>query len=298
MNIVKKMVSVILSFCLMGLVIGICLVSALPAFLSSSMYTRVMEKANIYQSVQETIQNGLDDIMLFNNIDRQTMHEFISVEEVKQTIVGDTKQLIGWLNGSNQVLAPLQLADYESRFDERMGDFFRNNQYYLDDQAKADVELMKQDAMQVIKGSLRVLDFDKLMEIPVVTKVPQLVGLLNVKLIVTVLVVLSVLIIGVMIWLSPASRKKHHRKKVEVGLLYAAYGLVAGGLLVFIIFFSGIQSGFYEHTAIHVDYLRESVGYLIKDRLQFLSLAGFVFASIGFMLMIPYWRRLYRKCMA
>ena len=188
MNIVKKMVSVILSFCLMGLVIGICLVSALPAFLSSSMYTRVMEKANIYQSVQETIQNGLDDIMLFNNIDRQTMHEFISVEEVKQTIVGDTKQLIGWLNGSNQVLAPLQLADYESRFDERMGDFFRNNQYYLDDQAKADVELMKQDAMQVIKGSLRVLDFDKLMEIPVVTKVPQLVGLLNVKLIVTVLV--------------------------------------------------------------------------------------------------------------
>lgn len=176
--------------------------------------------------------------------------------------------------------------------------FFKDHQYYLDDQAKADVELMKQDAMQVIKGSLRVLDFEKLMEIPALTKVPQLVGLLNVKLIVAMLGVLAVLIIGVMMFLSPRSRKKHHRKKVEVGLLYAAYGLVAGGLLVFIIFFSGVQSGFYEHIAVHVDYLRESVGYLIKDRLQFLSLAGLVFACIGFLLMIPYWRRLYRKCMA
>lgn len=38
--------------------------------------------------------------MLFNNIDRQTMREFIPVEEVKEVVIGDVYVLLAWLEVS------------------------------------------------------------------------------------------------------------------------------------------------------------------------------------------------------
>ena len=71
-----------------------------------------------------------------------------------------------------------------------------------------------------------------------------------------------------------------------------------GGLFIFIVFFSGIQSGFYHHIAIQVSYLRESISYLIAHTFKTLSILGLLSAGIGFMFMIPYWQRLYKKCLA
>ena len=94
MNIIRKIVMALLSFSLMILIMGICLLSTLPTFLTPATYLTAMEQANVYQSIQERIQNSLDDIMLFNNIDRQTMREFIPVEEVKEVVIGDVYALL------------------------------------------------------------------------------------------------------------------------------------------------------------------------------------------------------------
>ena len=68
MTVIKKIISVLLSLSLMLLTIAICLLSILPTFITPSTYLQAMEQAKVYQSIQENIQNGLDDIMLFNNI--------------------------------------------------------------------------------------------------------------------------------------------------------------------------------------------------------------------------------------
>ena len=100
MNIISKILMALLSFSLMILIMGICLLSTLPTFLTPATYLTAMEQANVYQSIQERIQNSLDDIMLFNNIDRQTMRVFIPVEEVKEVVIGDVYALLVWLEGS------------------------------------------------------------------------------------------------------------------------------------------------------------------------------------------------------
>ena len=298
MTVIKKIISVLLSFSLMLLTIAICLLSILPTFITPSTYLQAMEQAKVYQSIQENIQNGLDDIMLFNNIDRQTLREFISVEEVKEVVIGDVYALLAWLEGSSQKIEALDLSSYETRFDERMAAFFSENQYYLDEAAKADVELMKQDAMQIMKGNLRLLDFDQITNMSELQQVMKSLEALNFKSLAAGLVGLVMLIVGLQVLLSPRSRRQQKRKKYEIGLLYSGYGIVAGGLFIFIVFFSGIQSGFYHHIAIQVSYLRESISYLIAHTFKTLSILGLLSAGIGFMFMIPYWQRLYKKCMA
>ena len=37
---------------------------------------------------------------------------------------------------------------------------FRDNHYYLDEDWKQEVDLMKQNVMQIVKGNLRLVDFD------------------------------------------------------------------------------------------------------------------------------------------
>ena len=112
------------------------------------------------------------------------------------------------------------------------------------------------------------------------------------------LVGVATLIVGLQVLLSPRSRRQKKRKKYDIGLLYSGYGIVAGGLFIFIIFFSGVQSGFYHHIAIQVSYLRESISYLIAHTFKTLSILGLLSAGIGFMFMIPYWHRLYKRCLA
>ena len=298
MTVIKKIISVLLSFSLMLLTIAICLLSILPTFITPSTYLQAMEQAKVYQSIQENIQNGLDDIMLFNNIDRHTLREFITVEEVKEVVIGDVYALLAWLEGDNQKVEALDLSSYETRFDDRLATFFSENQYYLDEAAKADVELMKQDAMQIMKGNLRLLDFDQITNMSELQQVMKSLEALNFKSLAAGLVGLVILIVGLQVLLSPRSRRQQKRKKYEIGLLYSGYGIVAGGLFIFIVFFSGVQSGFYHHIAIQVSYLRESISYLIAHTFKTLSILGLLSAGIGLMLMIPYWHRLYKKCLA
>lgn len=298
MKIVNKIITTLLSLCLMLLIMAICLLSSLPAFFSPSTYLSALEEANAYKSIQENIQNSLDDIMLFNNIDRQAMREFMTVEEVKEVVVGDVYALLSWLNGTGKNVAPLDVSIYEARFDERINTFFLENQYYLDDDAKQDVELMKKNAMQVIQGNLRMLNYDQLTSMDSLQKVTSLIGMMNIKLVVCGLAAIAIVIVGILTLISPRSRRRNRRKKYELGLLWSAYGIVAGGLMIFIIFFSGVQSKFYNHIAINVGYLRESLSILIGNALQNISIFGLVAALIGFILMIPYWAKLYKKCMA
>ena len=150
MKIVNKIITTLLSLCLMLLMMAICLLSSVPAFFSPSTYLSALEEANAYKSIQESIQNSLDDIMLFNNMDRQAMREFMTVEEVKEVVVGDVYALLSWLNGTGKNVAPLDVSIYEARFDERINTFFLENQYYLDDDAKQDVELMKKNGKIVL----------------------------------------------------------------------------------------------------------------------------------------------------
>ena len=296
MTVIKKIIPVLLSLSLMLLTIAICLLSILPTFMTPSTYLQAMEQAKVYQSIQENIQNSLDDLMLFNNIERQTMREFISVEEVKEVVIGDVYALLAWLDGSHQKVEALDLSLYEARFDDRLATFFSENQYYLDEAAKADVELMKQDAMQVVKGNLRLLDFDQITSMSELQKITQYIGTMNTRLLAGDLIVLALIIVGLQVLLSPRSRRRD-RKKYKLGLLYSGYGIVAGGLFIFIVFFSGIQSGFYHHIAIQVSYLRESISCLIESSFKTLSVLGLLSAGIGFIFMIPYWQRLYKRCL-
>lgn len=297
MKLIQKLISVLLSLGLMFVIMAFCLLSSLPQFLTPETYLSVMEEANVYQSMKENIQGSIDDVMLLNNIERQSMREFIKLEEVKEIVMGDVYAVLSWLNGAQPQIKALDLTTYEARFDERIGTFFRDNHYYLDEALKQEIELMKQNVMQIVKGNLRLVDFDQLTQMTGLQKLTSLISEMNLKLLAGVLAGIVLLLMGVLVLLSPRSRHHKHRKKVEIGLLYSGYGMMAGGLIIFILFFSGIQSGFYHHIAIQVSYLQESIALLIGNWFKMLMISGLLATGLGIIFLIPYWVKLYQKYM-
>lgn len=298
MKVIKKIITILISITLMFIIIGLCLLSSLPAFMNPSTYLNVMEQAGIYQMIQENIQNSLDDLMLINNIDRQTMNQFITIHEVKEIVNEDVYRFFMWLDGTGSQMEALNLTTYESRFDERLATFFRDNHYYLDDEQKQDVASMKQAMLQIINGNIRVLKLEEITKLSMLNKLTSLIQVMNVRIVACALVIVVLILTAFLVLLSPRSRRKNRRKKVEVGLLWSGYGIVAGGLFVFIIFFSGLLSGFYQNIAIQVNYLHNSLSRLIETALKMLSGYGLLAVGLGVILMLPYWYKLYKKCMS
>lgn len=311
MKIVNKIMTVLLSLCLMFVIMLICLLSSVPRFLAPQTYHEALKKADAYAAIQESIQDNLMDVMLFNNIEMSVIEDFISADEVKQFVSSDVDAMLSWLKGSGQMIGALDLSAYESRFDERIANFFRNHQYYLDDEAKADVEVMKENVLQIIKGYLRLFDFEKLMVSKPLMKVTNLIGMIDSKFIIGGLVAVALALVGLIVACAPRtmrrrsstsdkpkkSSRRKSRKKIEDGLLWSGYGILAGGLIIFIIFFSGVQSGFYHYTAIQVVYLKECIAILMDDWFTSLYLYGLLAAGVGILFIIPYWWRLYKKYM-
>lgn len=286
---VKQIITVLLSLCLMFVIMLICLLSSLPTFLMPKTYHEALEQVNAYTLIQESIQNSLDDLLLINNISRDTLSEFVTVEEVKQVVSQDVDALLAWLNGTGPQLSALEMSPYEARFDERIATFFRDNQYYLNDTEKQDVEVMKQSAMNMIRGNLRVLDFDVLTQTAPFTVIPKLIQLVDINLIVMGLGIISVIISAILLIMS--------RRQITEALLWIGNSILAGGLIIFTLFFSGIQSGFYKHIAIQVTYLRQAIGLLIEEWFTTLYRFGLIAIGIGVLLLLPYWIKAYKDCM-
>ena len=279
-----------ISLSLMFMVSMICLLSHIPRFLNNQTYHDVLEQVDAYARVHETIENSLEDMMLVNNIDRHTLSNLITLDEVKEIMTQDINAMLSWLTESGPALEVLDLTTYETRFDEKIDTFFRNNHYELDDADKQEIQLMKQTAMRIIQGNLRVLEFDQLTNTAPWTILPKLMKFLDIKVFIAGLMGGVLLLMAILLILS--------RKKLVEGLLWSGYGILAGGLLIFILFFSGLQSGFYHHTAIQVIYLRQSIGLLIETTFKSLVICGLIASGIGVLFMIPYWHRLYKKCLA
>lgn len=304
MKIVRQIVTMLLSFCLMFLIMIICLLSGIPSFLNPDTYHEILDEANAYKLIQEQIQNSLDDMLLVNNIELKTLENFITVDEVKEFVSDDVNSLLTWIKGSDEKVKALDLTRYESRFDERLSDFFRDNHYFLDESAKNDVEIMKQNTIQFLKGYLRLIDFEKLSHSEQLTKVTKMVELIDFKLLIGAVSMIAIVFIGLIIACIPSTTKTDEkslhsklRQKIEDGLLWSGYGILAGGLIIFTIFFSGVQSGFYQHTAIQLQYLKQSLALLIEQWFVTLYTFGLIATGIGVLCMIPYWSRLYKEYM-
>ena len=91
MKIVRQIVTMLLSFCLMFLIMIICLLSGIPSFLNPDTYHEILDEANAYKLIQEQIQNSLDDMLLVNNIELKTLENFITVDEVKEFVAAASK---------------------------------------------------------------------------------------------------------------------------------------------------------------------------------------------------------------
>ena len=294
MKILTKLLTIVFSLCLMFSVILICLVMNLSTFLRSDIYLKALMQTSAYEQIQETIQNNLDDMMLLNNIDTNTLTDLITTDEVKTIVNQDVSSIISWLNNRTTEVEALDLSIYETRFDEKMNKFFQENQYFLDESAKKDVEVMKENALQFVEGYVRLFDFEKITQLPIVQHIPNLITSLN--RVIYGLLGLIFIFIGILVALAPRSRRSS-RKKIEEGFLWSGYGVLAGGLMIFVVFFSGIQSKFYEHLAIHLSYLKDLLVFLIKQGLTNLYTTGLIAALLGIMLMLPYWITIYKKYM-
>lgn len=306
MKIVKQIATMLLSLCLMLLIMVICLLSSIPSFLNSDTYHEILDEAKAYELIQESIQNSLDDMLLVNNIELKTLENFITVDEVKEFVSKDVNSLLSWLTGSGDKVEALDLTTYESRFDERMSTFFRDNQYLLDSNAKKDIDAMKENTIQILNGYLRLLDFEKILQFEPIAKITKLVGMINFKLLIGAMVVGVILVIGLIVACAPhtkssktedESSQQKSRKKIENGLLWSGYGILAGGMIIFTIFFSGVQSKFYQYTAIQLPYLKQTLALLIEQWFVTLYVSGLVAIGIGILLMVPYWGRLYKEYM-
>ena len=76
---------------------------------------------------------------------------------------------------------------------------------------------------------------------------------------------------------------------------WIGYTLVAAGMIVFLLSFSGYLSKFYEYVIIAIPYVVEAVGFIIKKYLLNMSIIGCVITCMGIFCMSFYWKHLYKR---
>lgn len=94
MKLVNKIMTVLLSFCLMFVIMLICLLSSISRLLEPQTYHEALKESDAYPVIQESIQDNLIDVMLFNNIEINVIEDFILADEVKQFVSSDVDTML------------------------------------------------------------------------------------------------------------------------------------------------------------------------------------------------------------
>ena len=175
-------------------------------------------------------------------------------------------------------ISKVNIDTYIERFDNNLNEFFKNNSIVVNNETKEEINSLENDVTQIIQSELQIVNVDIINNNDVFNKVTKITSLFTSKLyFAPIIFVLVFILLLFAVWRSDYVRL----------LQWIGNSFISSGLMIFLIFFSGYISKFYEYISISTIYLRTFVSSIIKSYLGILSLWAVLAIVIGVILITP-----------
>lgn len=274
---------VILSFIIGSLLMFSIIASILSVFtkvivLNPETYINMLEKKETHRQIYEFLEGNLEYALTLNNIPSSVKDGVISQEELEYEVNSIIRSTVNYfVTGINEI-NPVDTEKYLSRLNENLNTYIRDNSIHIDSNIQNELDGLKSDISQIIKNELEIINSNVIINSSICSVLSKITSLFarNLYLIPVILVAIFTLILA-FIW----------RDDIRTLFQWIGNSIIAAGLFIFIIFFSGYISGFYNNVIIDIVYLREFVASLIESWTIILSLSGVISSVVGFLMLIP-----------
>lgn len=278
---IRKIVAAFISFLMMAImIIGVGFGFFKEVLATPSTYEKALQQIEAGSKVQIEVENALIDLMLVNNMPTDWVRDLVPTELVASLMQRNIYSVSEALLQQEVVSGTDEIEEVIAVFETRVREFLTAENKYLDSDDLANLELVKAEIKKILMNETMVLNPNLLAASSKVSKVSSLLQfILNLPILpclMTGLVCLIFLQLGLFF------------RQLAQGFRYSGMGIMAGGLLWFILGVSAKLSGFYEQPMIKDGYLKDLIVYL-GDLVftQFIQIGGIIFI-MGMMLSIPY----------
>ena len=278
---IRKIVAAFISFLMMAImIIGVGFGFFKEVLATPSTYEKALQQIEAGSKVQIEVENALIDLMLVNNMPTDWVRDLVPTELVASLMQRNIYSVSEALLQQEVVSGTDEIEEVIAVFETRVREFLTAENKYLDSDDLANLELVKAEIKKILMNETMVLNPNLLAASSKVSKVSSLLQfILNLPILpclMTGLVCLILLQLGLFF------------RQLAQGFRYSGMGIMAGGLLWFILGVSAKLSGFYEQPMIKDGYLKDLIVYL-GDLVftQFIQIGGIIFI-MGMMLSIPY----------
>lgn len=274
---------VILSFIIGSLLMFSIILSILSVFtkvilLNYETYINMLEKKETYRQIYEFLEGNLEYALTINNIPSSVKDGVISLEEVEYEVNSIIRNTVNYfVTGINEI-NPIDTNKYLERLNENLDNYIRDNSIHIDSNIQNELDILKSDISQIIQSELEIINSDIIINSSICTILSKITTLF-IRTLYLVPIILSVVFTLILsfIWRNDITRL----------FQWLGNSIIAAGLFIFIIFFSGYISGFYNNVIIDIIYLKEFVASLIKSWTIILTLSGAIISIVGFLMLIP-----------
>ena len=275
----QKFLSFIISILLMlSIIVSILSLSVNFIILNPNTYYKVLDKRNIYNEIYNVVDDNISYVLTLNNLPQDIKNNVISEAEVKSEVKGFVSDIMKYLRTGVNDISKVNIDTYIERFDNNLNEFFKNNSIVVNNEIKEEINSLENDVTQIIQSELQIVNVDIINNNDVFNKVAKITSLFTSKLyFAPIIFVLFFILLLFAVWRSDYVRL----------LQWIGNSFISSGLMIFLIFFSGYISKFYEYISISTIYLRTFVSSIIKSYLGILSLWGVLAIIIGVILIIP-----------
>ena len=274
---------VILSFIIGSLLMFSIILSILSVFtkvilLNYETYINMLEKKETYRQIYEFLEGNLEYALTINNIPSSVKDGVISLEEVEYEVNSIIRNTVNYfVTGINEINL-IDTNKYLERLNENLDNYIRDNSIHIDSNIQNELDILKSDISQIIQSELEIINSDIIINSSICTILSRITTLF-IRTLYLVPIILSVVFTLILsfIWRNDITRL----------FQWLGNSIIAAGLFIFIIFFSGYISGFYNNVIIDIIYLKEFVASLIKSWTIILTLSGAIISIVGFLMLIP-----------
>ena len=246
--------------------------------LNSEKYINILEKKEIYTQMYEFLDGNLGYTLMVKSIESNVKDGVISQEELETEVNSFIRSLMNYfVTGINEV-KKVDTDKYLNRFDENLNKYIRENSVFVNSSVQSDIDILKNEISQIIKSELEIINSDIIINSSVGMVLARITNLFVRGFYLIPIMVVGILILILnFIWRGDIIRFSQ----------WVGSSLMAAGLFIFILFFSGYISGFYNNVSIYTIYLRDFVANLIKSWMIILWLSGMVISVLGTLMLIP-----------
>lgn len=284
MKIKKKKKSKIIASFIVGIFLMFSIIiSVLSLFikftvLNSEKYINILEKKEIYTQMYEFLDGNLGYTLMVKSIESDVKDGVISQEELETDVNSFIRSLMNYFVTGINGVKKVDTDKYLNRFDENLNKYIRENSVFVNSSVQSDIDILKNEISQIIKSELEIINSDIIINSSVGMVLARITNLFVRGFYLIPIMVVGILILILnFIWRGDIIRFSQ----------WVGSSLMAAGLFIFILFFSGYISGFYNNVSIYTIYLRNFVVNLIKSWMIILWLSGMVISVLGTLMLTP-----------